>query len=182
MLTCLFINYFSSMNFLVSLQMTTFSKFLRTFITFKFGLTMIQQMPCQCTFITKQFRADIALKSLFIMFNFNMSGEVILLNKCFRCWTQVTHKISWRLDLVTLQLVSIQVEELFIADIAHLLPTVGLEDLVSHAQMLVEVCNLFTTLRTSVQRLLVHLLDVIVVVGFLVCLVLTMNTFVFVGC
>ena len=111
-----------------------------------------------------------------------MSGEVILLNKCFRCWTQVTHKISWRLDLVTLQLVSIQVEELFIADITHLLPTVGLEDLVSHAQMLVEVCNLFTTLRTSVQRLLVHLLDVIVMVGFLVCLVLTMNTFVFVGC
>ena len=78
MLTCLFINYFSSMNFLVSLQMTTFSKFLRTFITFKFGLTMIQQMPCQCTFITKQFRADIALKSFFIMFNFNMSGEVVL--------------------------------------------------------------------------------------------------------
>lgn len=78
MFTGLFINYFSSMNFLMSLQMTPFSKFLRTFITFKFGLTMVQQMPCQCTFITKQFRADIALKSLFIMFNFNMSGEMIL--------------------------------------------------------------------------------------------------------
>ena len=65
---------------------------------------------------------------------------------------------------MSLQHVGLQVVELFIAQTAHLFSTAGLEYLVGHSQVLVEVGNLLPALRTGVPLFEVNKLDMTVVV------------------
>ena len=75
---------------------------------------------------------------------------------------------------MSLQHVSLQVVELLIAQTAHFFSTAGLEYLVGHSEMLVEVGNLLPALWAGVSLLEVDKLDMTVVVGLLVCLVFTL--------
>ena len=75
---------------------------------------------------------------------------------------------------MSLQHVGLQVVELLIAQTAHFLSTAGLEYLVGHSEMLVEVGNLLPALWAGVSLLEVNKLDMTVVVRLLVCLVFTL--------
>ena len=67
---------------------------------------------------------------------------------------------------MSLQHVSLQVVELFIAQTAHLFSAAGLEYLVGHPQMLVEVGDLLTALRASVPLFEVNKLDMSILSPF----------------
>ena len=65
---------------------------------------------------------------------------------------------------MSLQHVGLQVVELFIAQTADLFSTVGLEYLVGHPEVLVEVGDLLATLRAGVPLFEMNKLDMTVVV------------------
>ena len=83
---------------------------------------------------------------------------------------------------MSLQHVSLQVVELLIAQIAHFFSAAGLEYLVGHSEMLVEVRDLLPALWAGVPLFEMNKLDMTVVVGLLVGLVFTLIAGVFVSC
>ena len=93
----------------------------------------------------------------------------------------VAYIIGSCFDVMSFYLVRLEIVELFVAYLTHLLPTAGLEDLVDDSQMLVEVGNLLPTLRTAVPLPLVHHLDMRIVVRLFVCLVFTVRALMFIN-
>ena len=65
---------------------------------------------------------------------------------------------------MSLQHVGLQVVELFIAKTAHLFSAAGLEYLVGHPQVLIEVGDLLPAFRASVPLFVMNKLDMTVVV------------------
>ena len=83
---------------------------------------------------------------------------------------------------MSLQHVSLQVVELLIAQTAYLFSAAGLENLVGHSQVLVQVCDFLPALWTSVSLFKMDKLDMTIMVRLLVCLVFTLIARVFVRC
>ena len=91
-----------------------------------------------------------------------VSHKVILLGENLEA--DVAHIIGRCFHVVSFYLVRLEIMELFVAYLTHLLPTAGLEDLVDDPQMLVEVGNLLATLGTVVSLPLVHHFNVSIMV------------------
>ena len=77
----------SSMNSLVSLEMSSLPELFWALVTLELGFTMIKFVSCKTTFVTEQFGTLITLKSHIFMDSFDMSVEVIF---------DVVHNITMR--------------------------------------------------------------------------------------
>ena len=77
----------SSMNSLVSLEMSSLPELFWALVTLELGFAMIKFVSCKTTFVTEQFGTLITLKSHIFMDSFDMSVEVIF---------DVVHNITMR--------------------------------------------------------------------------------------
>ena len=91
-----------------------------------------------------------------------VSHKMILLGENLEA--DVAHIIGRCFHVVSFYLVRLEVMELLVAYLTHLLPTAGLEDLVDDPQMLVEVGNLLATLGAVVSLPLMHHFNVSIMV------------------